>query len=335
VATPLPIPADASLTRLPTPVLTELRRRGAAAYRELATFGEPPGTNVACPSPVRDVLAVAGADGAIRLWDLHSRTKLETLRTEMHQRTGHDAIAISLAYSPDGSLLASGHVDGLVRLWDLARAQEVPVRLRHENVVPALTFSPDGATLASGSLDSNVRLWDVGAALSGEARRELHRQPAGVTAIAYGLGGDMLLTGHANRVMRLIDAHTGRLFATVRGIDAQVTLLALAPDGRHVAAASHDRTIRVLDLETQKQTAQLAGHKKPVSALAFLQEGLHLASVAQESVVHLWDARSGGLLAALWGASGETFAGVAFFGGDDHLAVALGDGRIRVYGPSA
>jgi WD40 repeat protein len=135
--------------------------------------------------------------------------------------------------------------------------------------------------------------------------------------------------------MRLINANTGKLFATVRGIDAQVHLLALAPDGRHVAAASHDRTIRVLDLETQKQTAQLTGHKKPVSALAFFHDGLHLASVAQESVVHLWDAQSGAPLALLWGASGETFTGVAFFGGDEHLAVALGDGRIRVFGPAA
>jgi len=334
LATPLPIPPDVSMTRL-TPVLTELRRRGAAAFRELATFGEMPATNVACPSPVRDLLAVAGGDGAIRLWDLHSRTKVATLRSEMHQRTGHDAIAVSLAFSPDGALLASGHVDGLVRLWELAKGEEVAVKLRHESSVPALTFSPDGVTLASGSLDSNVRLWDVGAALAGEARRELHRQPAGVTAIAYGVGGDTLLTGHANRVLRLIDAPTGRLLATVRGIDAQVSLLVLAPDGRHVAAASHDRTIRILDLDTQKETAQISGHKKPVTSVAFFQEGLHVASVSGESVVHLWDAQTGAPMAALWGSSGETFVGVAFFGGDDHLAVALADGRIRIFGPAA
>ena len=334
-ATPLPIRADLSLTRLPTPVLTELRRRGAAAFRELATFGEPPATHAVCPSPVRDLIAVAGGDGAIRLWDLHSRTKVATLRSEMHLRTGHDAIAVSLAFSPDGGLLASGHVDGLARLWDVSRGAEIPVRLRHEALVGALTFSPDGATLASGSLDANVRLWDVGAALSGEARRELHRQPAGVTAIAYGVGGETLLTGHSNRVLRLLDARSGRLLVTLRGPEAQVSLLALAPDGRHVAVGSHDKTIRVFDLEGQKQTAVLAGHKKPVSSLAFFAEGLHLASVAQESVVHLWDAQTGAPMAALWGESGESFTGVALFGGDDHLAIALGDGRIRVFGPAA
>ncbi len=338
VATPTPLPAyaDLSLTRLPTPVLTELRRRGAAAFRELATFGELPATHAMCPSPVRDLIAVAGGDGAIRLWDLHSRTKVATLRSEMHQRTGHDAIAMSLAFSPDGGLLASGHVDGLARLWDVSQGQEIPVRLRHEALVGALTFSPDGATLASGSLDANVRLWDVGAALSGEARRELHRQPAGVTAIAYGAGGDTLLTGHANRILRLLDARTGRLLVTLRGPEAQVSLLALAPDGRHVAVGSHDKTIRVFDLHDQKQTAVLAGHKKPVSSLAFFAEGLHLASVAQEGVVHLWDAQNGAPMAALWGQSGEAFTGVALFGeGDDHLAIALGDGRIRVFGPAA
>jgi hypothetical protein len=332
----VPRPAsDPSLTRLPTPVLTELRRKGAAAFRALATFGELPATQSICLSPVKDVLAVAGADGALRLWDLHSRTKIATLRSEMHQRTGHDAAAVVLAFSPDGSLLASGHVDGLARLWDVAQAREVPVKLRHEALVGALTFSPDGSTLASGSLDSSVRLWDVGAALGGEARRELHRQPAGVTAIAYGAGGDCLITGHQNRILRLLDAATGRLLVTIRGAEAQVTLLALAPDGRHVAAAGHDRTIRVLDLEQRQEVAVLSGHRKPVVSLAFFAEGLHLASVAQESIVHLWDAQTGAPMAALWGETGEAFAGVAVFGSDDHLAVALGDGRIRIFGPAS
>ncbi len=194
-----------------------LRARGAAAFRELGTFGEPPATKEAALSPVADILAVAGADGAIRLWDLRSRNRAHVLRTDLHRRTGHDAAALCLGFSPDGSLLASAHVDGVVHLWDMAKAEEVPVRLRHDESVGTLAFSPDGATLATGSLDANLRLWDVGAALGGEARRELVRQPSGVTALAWAGGGEWILTGHSARVLRLTDPHRGRLLATLRG----------------------------------------------------------------------------------------------------------------------
>ena len=155
-----------------------LRARGAGAFREQGSFGEPPETKESALSPTADVLAVAGTDGAIRLWDLRSRARASVLRTDLHKRTGHDAAALALAFSPDGSLLASAHVDGVVHLWDMARSEEVSVKLRHDNAVATLAFSPDGATLATGSLDANLRLWDVGAAVAGEARREL--DPAAV-----------------------------------------------------------------------------------------------------------------------------------------------------------
>ena len=109
--------------------LTDLRTRGASAFRELATFGEPPAIQRVALSPVKDAVAAAGTDGAIRVWNLHTRAKELTLRTDLHRRTGHDALALSLAFSPDGALLASGHVDGNAHLWDLAKGEEVPVRL--------------------------------------------------------------------------------------------------------------------------------------------------------------------------------------------------------------
>jgi serine/threonine protein kinase len=319
---------------LPTAALSELRLRGAAVFRELATFGEPPATQAVALSPVKDVLAVSGSDGAIRLWDLYSRTKALTLRTDMHRRTGHDALALSLAWSPDGALLASGHVDGGVHVWDVERGEEVPVKLRHDALVGALAFSPDGSTLATGCMDSNLRLWDVGAALAGQARRELLRQPAGVTALAYAGGGEWLVTGHVNRILRMLDATTGRLLATLRGPEALVSLLCLSPDGHHLAVASHDRSIRLFDLATREQVGVVAGHRKPATSLSFFADGTHLATVAQDNSVQLWDLEAHAPLAALWGPSEESFTGVTLFGGGHHIAVALGDGRIRVWGPT-
>jgi serine/threonine protein kinase len=325
-AAPLPVP--------PGPLDTAtLRARGAGAFRELGTFGEPPATKETALSPVADLLAVAGADGAIRLWDLRSRNRANLLRTDLHRRTGHDAAALCLGFSPDGSLLASAHVDGVVHLWDMAKAEEVPVRLRHDESVGTLAFSPDGATLATGSLDANLRLWDVGAALGGEARRELIRQPSGVTALAWAGGGEWILTGHSARVLRLTDPIRSRLLATLRGPEALVSLLTLSPDGRHMAVASQDRTVRLYDLATREQSALLTGLRRPATALCFLADGGFLATVCQENAVQLWDLETRAPGATLWGPSGESFVGLALFGESNHLAVALADGRIRVWGP--
>ena len=334
VRTPSP---DAGIREkpLPTPVLTTLRLRGASVFRELATFGEPPTTQTASLSPVRDLLATSGSDGAIRIWDLHSRTRVKVLRSKMHLRTGHDAMALSLAWSPDGSMLASGHVDGSVHLWDLETGQEVAVNIRHDALVGAVAFSPDGRTLATGAMDSTLKLWDVAAAITGEARREMLRQPSGITALCYAGEGSWLVTGHANRVLRVHDARTSRLVATLRGPEGPISLICPAPDGRTLAVVSQDRTIRVYDIVARSELYVMGGHKKPPTGLSFFADGTHLATVALDNAVQLWDLDSRSSLAALWGPAEESFAGVALFGGGDHIAVALADGRIRLWGPAA
>jgi WD40 repeat protein len=311
-----------------------VRTLGAAAYRELALFGEPPATQAMALSPVQELLASTGSDGAVRLWDLPTRARIATLRTDLHQRTGHEALALAVAFSPDGTLLATGHVDGGVRLWDIGRRQALPVRLRHDDVVGALAFSPDGATLATGSVDSNLRLWDVRAARAGDARRELFRQPAGITALAYAGGGAWILTAHGNRVLRLQDARTGRLVASLRGPEGVVNLLRISPSGTLAAAAGQDRSLRLFDLETRQQKAVLTGLKRPAGGLAFLADGLHLVSV-QANAVDIWDLETAAPAATLWGRPEESFVGVAMAAGGQHLVVALADGRIRLWGPGS
>jgi WD40 repeat protein len=331
------VPGPPSIVRQPTtpmaPTLAaELRQRGAGAFRELATFGEPPSTQLALLNPTRPLLATSGTDGAIRIWDLPSQRRIQILRTELHGRTGHDALALSLAFSPDGQLLASGHVDGNVHLWHIESGEEYPVKLRHEAIVGAMAFSPDGQTLATGAMDNNLKLWNVEAAVSGEAQRQLHRQPSGVTSLAYASKGAWVVTGHGNRVLRVSDAKSGRLVATLRGPEGQVHLLCVAPDGKRLAVASQDRTLRFFDLDTRAQLFVLPGQRKPTSSLCFFGDGMHFATVAQDNAVQIWDAERRAALASLWGPTDDSFASVAVYG--DQLAVALTDGRIRVWGLS-
>jgi WD40 repeat protein len=212
----------------------------------------------------------------------------------------------------------------------MALGTEMPAKLRHEGIVGGVVFSPDGRLLASGGMDSTLKLWEVEAAVAGEARRVMVRQPSGVTALTFAGDGSWLASGHANRVLRVIDSTSLRLVATLRGPEALVNLLALAP-ANGLLAVSQDRSIRLFDMDRRSQARVLEGLRRPATAVCCLEERV-LAAVSLENLVQMWDLESGAVIATLWGAADESFAGVAACLDGQQLAVTLADGRIRLWG---
>ncbi len=100
------------------------------------------------------------AQGALAKITSGNADKLKLLAT----LTGHSGNALSLAFSPDGSLLASGSVDTTLRLWNVqnpAAAQPGAVLEGHTKQVGIVAFSADGKTVLSGGYDYTLRFWDV------------------------------------------------------------------------------------------------------------------------------------------------------------------------------
>ena len=92
--------------------------------------------------------------------------------------------------------------------------------------------------------------------------------------------------------------------------------------------------MRVFDLESQAPPLNLGPFRKPLTAACFFEDGRHLATVGLENVLQIWDLDSRDVVASLYGGAEEAFVGVALYGTGEHLAVALADGRIRLWGPA-
>ncbi len=143
-------------------------------------------------SPDGRLLASAGGDGTVRLWDPVTG---RAAGAPLHASAQHGVFGV--AFSPDGRLLASAGGDGTVRLWNPATGRAAGKTLHASGRTTArygaraVAFSPDGKLLASGGADGTVRLWNpatsrpVGAPLHASARW-------GVFGVAFSPDGSLL-----------------------------------------------------------------------------------------------------------------------------------------------
>ena len=294
-------------------------------------FGEARRIQSVLLSPDDSLLVAGGIDGSVALWDLETREKIASLRNRVHLRTGHGSLTTALAFSGDGALLASGHLDGAIYLWEVASGLELDVRLGHEGAVGGVALTPDGRTLVSGGADATLKFWDLVAARAGDTRRELRRQPDGITCLALALGGRVVVSGHVNRSLRVHDLGDHRLVATLHGHRAPLAVVVASPDGRMIASGARDGAVRLHDLESRETRGGHAEHGRTVAGIAFLDGGRRIASVAMDAAVVIWDADEPELPRMLEGGPGESFAGLAVSSDGRRLIGATAEGRFHVW----
>lgn len=103
-------------------------------------------------SPDGALLATAGYDRDIHLWDLASGKLLRSM-------TAHNGAVYDLAFSPDGSVLASASGDGTCKIWRVATGERLDTLNQPEAVQYRVAFTPDSQHIVAAGADNRIRLW--------------------------------------------------------------------------------------------------------------------------------------------------------------------------------
>jgi WD40 repeat protein/serine/threonine protein kinase len=228
----------------------------------------------------RTVLATAGSDGSVCLWELATGKPLGKRLLVGDSSEG-------IALSPDATVLASHDGEGTVRLWRTANGEEIGKPLTTHTPLRKLLFSPDGATFLTIAKNGLVQLWEA------DGRKAIGAQLPGGSVAAYSPDGKTLATGdHRERAGWLWEAATGRLLAKMH-TQGRVRALVFNPDGSMLLTGTETGAAELWDVPTGRALGSAGLQPFPIECLAFSPDGLTLVTGAQDGSARLFEVRTG------------------------------------------
>ncbi|WWD21233.1 hypothetical protein CI109_105717 [Kwoniella shandongensis] len=119
---------------------------------------------------------------------------------------------------------------------------------------------------------------------------DAHQAP--VNVIRYNHGSKYLLSGSADRTIRLWNPVLGKEIKCYRGHAQEVLALDIANDNAKFASSGGDKSVFVWDVASGAVTRRLQGHFGKINAVAFSPDAQVLATAGFDAKVMLWDMRA-------------------------------------------
>jgi WD40 repeat protein len=275
-----PLPADHSQDNLPPGAVARL------GEVRLTHSGQVDGLAF---SPDGKLLATAGGDGILRVWDVvtgREKRRLDNSSDKLMR------VAQQLTWSPDGKTLAlTGQFTGIRLLEaDTLKERMTLATSAQKGASPVFAFAPDSQAIVWWANDGLIRLYDL------RAQKEIRSWPGvrgHVPRFAFAPDGKKLAVVNS-LVTSVLDVATGNEIAQYKEERYSPYALTFSPDGKTLALGGYSN-VRLCDLTAAKDTAPANGasHKAPIQWLRFTADGKTLYSSSHDGEVKEWDVAAG------------------------------------------
>ncbi|KAJ5123658.1 hypothetical protein N7448_009755 [Penicillium atrosanguineum] len=222
-------------------------------YREKFVLrGHLRGVSAVQFSPDCSMIASAGADAAVKVWDTATGRLIYTFE-------GHLAGISTIAWSPDGQWIASGSDDKTIRFWNVTTGRAHTKNfIGHHNYVYQMAFAPKGNILVSGSYDEAVFMWDVRRA---RVMRSLPAHSDPVAGIDVVHDGTLIVSCGLDGLVRVWDTHSGQCLRTLVYEDSPpATCVKFSPNGKYILAWTLDGCVRMWNYVEGRVVKTFQGH---------------------------------------------------------------------------
>jgi WD40 repeat protein len=231
-----------------------------------------------------NIIASAGDDSVINLWELNSGIKKFSL-------SGHLWNIFSVAFDSTCRRIVSGSLDETIRIWNLSSGRPDIIVGAHADGVRHVRFSPDDTMVVSCGNDATIKIWDAN---HHKCLKIYTGHQSFVQFFDFSPDGKLLISCSDDQTIRLWNLddfadHDSELKIFRDGHTAWIRGVCFSPDGQFFASCGEDGLVCLWSIDDgnivwRSELEDQGG----VKCVAFTQDGQWLASGSDDGAVRLW-----------------------------------------------